>query len=490
MKWLIIAATALVILISISTTSSCIYEYREAVFYPNETQEVGRDWIVVNFTNQHPFRLYDVELKYRGESVYIPNVAPGINIKVDPYTTLPGEEFPLKVEAVVSGFNITYKIWNYYSQSIDVNVTIPIFRGFEKCYRCSANGNITFSASIPSGGSAGFTVKANTSNFDVPDGILSFKLKRSIPVKYGVDVQISVEKEQRGNKWYATFYLRNNLNRDVNVSFEAWYVINSQRSELFNSSVFLKAGENRSFSAPPVENTTPPVFYMRARAKISDSCDVVIMPATKNGNGYVVGYAILKGFSYSGGGGGEAGGGGGRGGGVVPPAPPPEVVPPPQPAQPPAPQPGQPVALPVPVQISINLPETAIPNISVEEATNYLAMMLPAAYGLFFATVLFPVMTRRGVVVSRDLITPQNYALIRAYGRRLYSTPSNAFPGCIVIEPDESIVERFMNLGLERKDAECVAVALKIKKPLITDSRKVIEIAAQNGCIVIPIRWT
>jgi hypothetical protein len=220
---------------------------------------------------------------------------------------------------------------------------------------------------------------------------------------------------------------------------------------------------------------------MRARAKISDSCEAIIIPATKNGNSFVVGYGVLKGFNYTGAGVG-AGGVGGGARVAVPPAP----LPPPAPPAP-APQPGQPVAQPVP--ISVNLPETVIPQIGIEEATNYVAMMLPAAYGLFFATVLFPVMTRRGVVVARDLITPRNYALIRAYGRRLYSTPSNAFPGCTVIEPDEGIVERFMNLGLKRDDAECIAVALKMKKPLITDKREVAEVAARNGCIVIQLKW-
>lgn len=72
-----------------------------------------------------------------------------------------------------------------------------------------------------------------------------------------------------------------------------------------------------------------------------------------------------------------------------------------------------------------------------------------------------------------------------AYGRRIYSTPSNAIPGSIIVQPDESIVQNFVNLGLDRKDAECVAISLRIKKPLITSSKKVAEIATRNGCVTL-----
>lgn len=480
MKRFLVILTAFVI--ASIPASSCIYEYREATFYPNGSQIIGKDWIVVNFTNNLPFQLYDIRLNYRGESIYIPNVAPGVNLKIDPYKTLPGQKFPIRVVANVNGGNLTYRIFNDYSRSVDVKLTIPVFDGFEKCFGCFVNeGNIIFNTSIPSGGFSEFTMQVSSN--EVPDGEISFVINNSIPVRYGVDIQISVEKKQSGNDWYATFHLKNNLDRDVNTTFEAWYVINNQKNELFNTTLFLRSGENRTFFAS-IKNSTPPIFYIRARATIDDSCNVLIIPATKNGKSYIVGYAVLKGFKYSAviGGGGGAGGGGvgggavtGGGGEVVgPPA-----IQPPQPQQP----------SPQPVPISLNLPEMTVPSIGIEEATNYVAMMLPAAYGLFFAVVIFPIMSRRGVVVTSDLINPRSFMLIRAYGRRLYSSPSNAFPGCVVIEPDEELVERFMNLGLERRYAEAIAVAIKMKKPLLTDKREVAEIAIQNGCLALPLKW-
>ncbi|WP_202318555.1 hypothetical protein [Archaeoglobus neptunius] len=476
----------MILILSITEVSSCIYEYRDVLFYPNQTQEVGKDWIVVNFTNSNPFPLYDIELSYRGETVYIPSVRPGENLKIDPYKTLSPSPFPLRIDADVVGHNITYTVFNDYSRSVDVNITIPTFTGFEGCDDCRVTESIFFNKTIPPHGKSKFTIFINTSSFRIPDGKIHFQIEDVIPVRYGVDVQISVEKEKRGGEWYADFKLKNNLSRDVNVSFEAWYVLRiddhtySNKTELFNETVFLKSGEMKSFSSSVVTDKIP-VFYMRARARLSGTCKVYIKPVTGVGNDYIVGYAVLKGFTNSGrvgGGGGAASsvgagavaganaeGKGRAGGGET------------------GTSPRVPSLQPLPV--SINLPSPAIPEITLEEARGYVATMLPASYGLFFAMVLFPLMTRRGVVVGNDMITPHRYALLRAYGRRLYSTPSNAFPGGIIITPDEKLVERFMNLGISRKDAECIAAAIKLKKPLVTSNREVAEIAANNGCIIL-----
>ncbi len=473
MRGLIFLLPLLLLLVPIST--ACIYEYRDVVFYPSGDEKVGRDWIVVNFTNPYPFQLYDVDLKYRGAEVYLPNIPSGETLKIDPYTTLSPKKFPLRVFAKITGERITYTIRNEYNRSLLVNISIPVFRGFTGCAGCSVKKSINFSSEIPAGGNSSFTLYVNTTAVEIPDGKIEFRIEKSVPVSYGVDVKISVEKERRGNEWYATFYISNLLNRDVDVNFKAWYTINSQQHELFNQTLHLGAMENVSFSAPPVTSSTAPVFYIKARARISDLCNVAVIPATKKGNSYVIGYAVLRGLKQGGGGG--AGEVGGRGAEEV-------VVPPPQqqPQQPPSQSQG-----PVSVPFSINFPQLSIPEITTASVVNYVAMMLPAAYGLFFATVLFPLMTRRGVVVTQDMITPRNYALLRAYGRKLYTTPSGAFPGCIVVEPDEALVERFMNLGLQRRDAECIAAAIKIKKPMITSNRKVAEVASKNGCVAILI---
>ena len=478
-----------ILLLLIPTAMACIYEYREAVFYPNGSESVGRDWIVVNFTNPYPFQLYDVELRYRGAMVYLPSIPPGTTAKVDPYTTLPPEEFPVKVYAEVENGNVTYTIHNGFNKSLNVSLSIPLFSEFVRCYGCSAGREINFTSEVPANSSSSFTIRVSPTIFKIPDGRIEFRVKRHVPVSYGVDVKISVEKEQQGDRWYATFHISNPLSMDTNVSFEAWYTIDSQRHDLFNETLHLKAGENTSVAAPPVVSSTPPVFYIRARAKIDDLCSVTIMPATKNGESYIIGYAVLKGFTAGGGGGAEGGvgggvgrggvGGGGAGGGRTGVGG--ETGTGGKTGE------GGRVQYAQPVPFSLNLPEMVAPKISLEEATSYVAMMLPAAYGLFFATVLFPLMTRRGVVVSGDIVTPRSYALLRAYGRKLYSTPSGAFPGCIMVEPDESVVERFMNLGLQRKDAECIAAAIKIKKPLLTSDRHVAEVASRNGCMVILI---
>ncbi len=115
-------------------------------------------------------------------------------------------------------------------------------------------------------------------------------------------------------------------------------------------------------------------------------------------------------------------------------------------------------------------------------------MMLPATYALFMSIVFVPLMTRRGVVVTSDAVNAQNYALLRAYGRRIYTTPSNALPGSIIITPDEDLVERFVSMGLRREHAESIAAAIMIKRPLATASKEVADVAVRNGCVPLLLR--
>jgi len=324
---MILLRSVIMLLVAFSTltASSCIYEYREVTFYPNSTQNVGRNWIVVNYTNPFPFYIYDMVLRYREETIFIPNIAPGTSLKID--LTLSPENFPLNFNVSISRVceagsgvnttvNITYTIHNLQTKTLDVNVSIPVFSGVKRCYGCRISENyILFEASIPSEGSSKFTLMVNGTEFEVPDGNVSFEIDDSIPVKYGSDIHIAVEKERKGNEWYATFRIQNPMDRDVNVTFEAWYTISSAKTVLFNRELHLKANENISLQASVISNS-PPVFYIMAKARFPGMCKVTIQPAVKSGNSYIVGYGVLKGFRYVYEGEGEGkigGGGGGRG---------------------------------------------------------------------------------------------------------------------------------------------------------------------------------
>ncbi|WP_290723402.1 hypothetical protein [Archaeoglobus sp.] len=482
----------LILAILITPTTACIYEIREVVFYPNATQQVGRDWIVVNFTNPYTFDLYDVNLSYRGEYVYIPLISANSNLKIDPYKTLTPENFPLEVVSTAKreggGVNVTFTMRNNYAESVEVNLTIPKPANFLKCVGCEVGEALEFRSEVPAYGERSFSILVSGNSVQIPDSDMSFELKSSVPVDYGVDLLISIEKEQIGDNWSAKFKIKNPLDQDVNVSFDAWYVLKiddytfTEREPLFNETFHLPPGGNRTFQSSLTSDKVP-VFYAKARARLSDKCEVYVLPATFVEGNYIVGWATLKGFSQTlpspGGGGGGAGGGAGGAGGGRPSSG--GQVPPAQPAQPAQPQP---VSLP----ISVSLPSLTVPEIPVEVLESYVAMMLPATYVLFMAVVFVPLMTRRGVVVTSEAVTPQNYALLRAYGRRIYSTPSNALPGSIIISPDEELVERFIDMGLERKYAESIAAAIMIKRPLVTTRRDVAEIAVRNGCIPMLLR--
>jgi len=477
----------LILTLTVLPSLACIYEIREAVFYPNSTQFVGRDWIVVNFTNSYSFSLYDVNLSYRGESVYLPYIPSNSNVRIDPYKTLPAQPFPLRVEVTAAQqndqVNVTYSILNDYTKDLDVSVKVPKPENFLACYSCSLEGDkLNFSDSIPAGSYRQFTIAVIGSSAYIGEAEMSFALAESIEVEYGVDLQFSIEKSNNGNKWFATFNVKNNLDRNVSAVLEAWVELEGSKTPLFTEKVSLEAGENLSFTHDLTSDTAP-VFFMRVRATVEDSCSVTVIPAFRSGGNYVVGEALIAPFSFiaatAGGGGGGAGGGTVGGGAGISPGSWPSQSEGSHETSQPSPQ---------PLPVFVNLPSLSLPEIPPEVAKGYVLMIFPAAYGLFIALFFSPLSSRRGVVVTSDAVTQENYAFIRAYGRRIYTTPSNVIPGSLVISPSEEMVRKFMELGLKREYAESIAAAIILKKPLITSSREVAEMAIRNGCIPILIR--
>ncbi len=212
------AISLLFLIFLISPSMACIYEYREAIFYPNATQEVGRDWIVVNFTNPYPFNLYDVNLSYRNEFVYIPFIPPNSNLKIDPYKILTPQTFPLEVTSTAGvergAVNVSYTIKNNYDKPVEVRLEIPKPANFQDCVGCEASDVIKFHSTIPAGGEESFSILVSGNSARISDSSLSFSLTDSVPVEYGVDLVISIEKQRVGNRWFATFRIQNPLDQE------------------------------------------------------------------------------------------------------------------------------------------------------------------------------------------------------------------------------------------------------------------------------------
>ncbi len=469
----------------------CVTEFREVTFYPNDTQSVGRDWIVLNVTNPTSNDIYNVLIMYRGEKIFVPHIPPGQTILIDPYTTLSPKEFNISVTANVEelgngSYAVRYTVSNDYSFPINISIEIPEFTGYLGCRNCTVyNGNLKVNMVLDGGENGSFSIFASTLN--IPDGRIAFRISDKAPMNFSSPLGFSVEKRGANSVWKSTFRVSNPFSYSMNVTVNAWMEVNGSRSGLFNENFTLQPGGNWSRSVS-VESTVPPTFYIKVNGKARGSCTVWILPSYARNNRYIVGWGILKGIS----------------GGVTE-----EVIPAtPQPSPSPAPSPALPPASPTPVPPTPVTPFTspttpsppvspaaspsppsptpAAPAISRETAKVYVAMMIPASYGLFVFFVLPAVVNRKGVVVVEELDPRIMLVLARVYGGRIYS--NRPFPGAIVVSPDEDLVDFIIDAyGIDRGDAESLAVAVAVKKPLVTLKDDVARAAADMGCVVIKI---
>jgi len=454
---------ALVLILTVGIANACIIEIREATFYPNGTQSVGRDWIVVNFTNGYGYEIYDVQI---GEIAKIPTLLPGQNVKIDPYLELLPKEFPLvimaKVEDLGERSRIEYVVKNF-GKDMEILISFPRFEGFVDCSDCEVSERINFYLFVPSNSSGSFSITA-ARDFVIPDAEVGFKIEESQNLSFGFKIPISIEKG-RGEKWNAKFQTSNPTDKEIEIHVNAWVDLCGEIREIFNESIKLRRGEVFS-NAAELESACVPVFFFKGKAKAEDFCSYEIIPCYKFGESYIVGYAILKGFSYS------------------PPASPTPTAPPVFPYTPPPP-PIPPTAVwPEEVQLTgiveANIPSTRTLPLRIK--VEYAIMMVPATLGAFTSMFLFPVLNRRGVVASRS-----NAKILELlYPRfRIYTVPSNPITGGILVEPDEEVVSALLSVGLEREDAELIAVAIKIKKPIIARDRRSARVALACGVPVI-----
>lgn len=458
---------AIFLLLAIGIASGCVLEIRETTFYPNGTQEIGRDWVVVNFTNNYPYEIYDVQIS---EIARIPAVLPGQNVKIDPYLEVPPREFPIAFKAIVEDLGeksrIVYVVENY-GEDLRVLVSFPKFEVLE-CEGCMIGEVIEFDLNIPANSSKSFSI-TTTSDFEIPDGEVSFNLTEKKNLSFGFKLPISVEKGHEG-KWIARFKTYNPIDREIELYLNAWAEVCGKRLEILNESLKLEVGAS-FFNSTELESPCVPVFFLKAKATAEELCTVEIIPSHKVGGSYVIGYALLKGFSHF--------------SPPITPSPAPRIAPPifvytpaPPPTPPPAVQPTGTGYTTISPELNIPYPKP----LPIELAVTYAITLVPATFGAFAAMVFFPVFNRRGVVLSG-----RNAEISRLlYSKfRIYTIPSNPVRGGILVEPEEGIVSALLSWGLEIEDAELIAVAIKVKKPLIARNRMTAQVALSLGVPVI-----
>lgn len=457
--------TFFVLLFLISISSACIFELRSATFYVNGTQEVTRDWFVIDFTNNYGYTLLDVHFS---DLAFVSVIRDGERVRIDPYKNVSPRIFPIAVFAKVESFGnqsvVRYVLENY-GESTEVSVLIPMFQDFISCDNCViSNEGIIFNKTIAKNESASFNLTLKR-DFTIPDGKISFSYHGKIDMNFTANIPVIVEKG-RGENWVGIFKVSNVLDKKLKGNVTAFVEIGSNRTTLFHEEIELDPGENFERSEE-VKSQLVPIFYFQVQLRVEDYCNLTTLPATEIEGRYVVGYATLKGFTHT-------------APAVIPvvPGPPiPEIVTVPTPEIPRTPEVTRIEAIEV-------VPEILIPppRVAKEVVVQYVVMMVPAIFGTFFATIFFPVHSKRGIVAIRE----HERVLVKLYPKfRVFTVPSSPVRRGVVIEPDEELVFRLLEMGIDRKYAELIAVAIKVKKPAIVGDANVARIAVSLGIPVI-----
>ena len=456
----------LLLLMLVATSRGCVFEIRDVVFYPNGSQEVARDWVIVDFRNQYGYDLFDVEI---GDIAKVPVVRKGEEVRIDPYKNLSPREFPLSITASVKTFQergeIEYTVRNL-GNGTEVEVRIPVFRDLISCGNCEiSSGIVIFRKSLEKNETANFTL-ITSRQFSVPDGTVSFSYEDSLNLNFTANIPVSVEKS-KSDSWIGIFKVTNTLDREIDLKMVAFVEFqDGSRNELFERYERLGAGESFTKSVE-VQSNDVPIFLFKVQARVSDFCKLTMVPAYEVDGRHVVGQALLKGLGSS-----------------FTPSYPSGVWRGALPAQVTLTPPSTPetTATP-PAEFGGFRPQVFIPPLKIPELllSPYFTVFSLSFAGFFFVLV-FPVRARRGIVAMRE---HENIARLFARRFRIYCPPSSPIGYGIVVEPDEELVSVLIESGIPRKYAESVAVAAKVKKPLIVDREEVAKIALSIGIPVI-----
>jgi hypothetical protein len=461
----------------LSVSAQTLTEYREVIFYPDGRQKVIEDWFVVYIeedSGKYGAERYNAVITYRNASVEVQTISQKDNLSL--YHPLEAENVNISIVAVIEKGErdrVIYNVYNNYSQEIFINVTMPYFEGFIDCESCQKDNMIYFNLTVPPHGSSSFRIYAS-GRYSIPDADVSFEINTSARMMYKVPLDFSITKNRVDNRWFATFEVRNQLNDFVNASLKGWVITGSNRTDLFDERITLSPGETVVISRDIVSSETP-VFYLKVDGVVESSIPAKIVPVKSLEDRYITGYGVLKGFS------GLTTIAKGKKLEVTPtPTATPTPIPTPTPAFTPEELP-TPSPSPTPSAVSIKSPIELLPEPVREVAT---VVMLPATYVLMLSLILSPAFSNRGIVVDRRSLNPQNYRILRSIGKRIFLPRSTPLEGCYIVEVDKEIVERLsFNLNLSAEEAETLAVALMLKKPLFTTSRKLFEAAIKSGCV-------
>ncbi|MCS7144788.1 MAG: hypothetical protein NZ879_07190 [Archaeoglobaceae archaeon] len=446
---------------------ACVIEIRSATFHPNGTQTVARDWFVVNFTNEYGYDLFDVQID---NLAFFPVVKSGERIIMDPYKNVSPNSFPIAVrinlESRGAENRVEYKVQNY-GNDTKVTILIPLFPQFVRCEGCEiSNETIVFSRLIGKNESANFSL-ITSGFFTIPDGSIYFRYEDRTNLSFTANLPVTIEKG-RAEKWIGIFRIENTFDNTIETNLTALVEFqNGSRIELFNLSLSLSSGD-KFLKVEEIQSEEAPIFYFKVHAKVRDYCKLSIIPATEIDGRYIIEQALLKGFSYF-----EFF----------------EVSAGDLQISPVITTPTSPPTTPIPEKPKPK-PETLYPDVSIPPlgVPTDLKIITPIFLIIFiFSQIVvasfLPVLARKSLVVFE--VSESVYKMLLQRRIRLYHPSSIPIPYGIPVKPDEDIVSILLSKGIRRDYAEAISVAMKTRKPLLTEDENMINIALKYNVRVI-----
>ena len=282
---------SLIFLLLINTPIAEIFEYDDVIFYPNNSQTINISKLYVDINDINMLQTYII---YKNKTYLFPQLTK--NETVD----LPVKN--LNISVSISAMKVSESEWNiYYTVKNDYNYDIPVNISFPSEYNLN-----NISIVVPSKSSKTITLSKNSTSDVIyfKDSNISFIIPSKIKIIYSLSIPFSIEKSNKvlnnGTvEWDANYSIYNDKNISLKLNGTVWAVVEDKNISLGNFSNILLSPNSTYTVSYYIYTDKIPIFYMDFYNWNETYKDIVIKPALKKNNSYIIGIAKVKGCNLT-----------------------------------------------------------------------------------------------------------------------------------------------------------------------------------------------
>ena len=279
----------------LGSTNAEIYEYVDVVFYSNGSQDVNECKLYIDVDDlkeEFGNELLQVYIIYKNQKFSIPQLNKDVTFD------LPVEGIDLSINISATKENTTtwkviYTVINKYNIKVPVNISFP--EGYSL-----KNASIV----VPSKSYISVILyknyTLNTLYFE--DSNISYQIPSEIEVYYIPSIPISIEKSYRvldihnnSYEWIAKYSLYNNIDISLNANISLWAYVDGKYIDLGNiSNIYLPPNSTYEVTRS-IPSDSAPIFYIKGYIWNKTERGILILPALKVKDNYIIGTAKVKG---------------------------------------------------------------------------------------------------------------------------------------------------------------------------------------------------